>query len=279
MPCSFHVRPRANCVAVPRTACWLLSVVASGVPVSIIFLDRSFQSPNIVCRVSRQMASREEVIKEYARLSGQYDTRWRRYTQATVQATLQRLPPLPYQALVVDVACGTGCFAEALSHHPQASRVSKFIGIDISADMIKIATSKAAVKSFGFCSEWYVGAAESVKCVGSGQANLVVTTSSLHYFADPVKFMSEAARVLKESGFLLCSDWCGDYFTSQVLELRLRLTRSPVKRIFKCSELERLVQGARLKLSSSDSELLGCFWGFMFVVAQKGDNFICQSTL
>jgi ubiquinone/menaquinone biosynthesis C-methylase UbiE len=203
------------------------------------------------------------VAEEYARTSSSYDMRWSRYLQATIHATVRKLPRLPKEAVVIDLACGTGAFAEALCEQQQ--NISNFVGLDISCEMLAVAKSK----TFGCQTEWHRAAADAELPIAPNQADLVVTTSALHYFNQPDKALSEAVRVLKPSGVFLCGDWCGDYLTCRLLEAWLWLRGKASHKIWTLREAEDMLKRSGLKLESSGSQLLLGFWGYMVLVARK----------
>lgn len=210
------------------------------------------------------------VAKEYNALAHFYDKRWTKYTNATLRHTMDKFPSLPENAVLVDLACGTGALAETLAGQHTASRsLSKYIGLDISQEMLNKAVSKAAELDASFETEWILGAADKRIGLADGIADVVVTTNALHYFDDAAGMVAEVARVLKPGGVFVCADWCGDYITCRLLEGWLWLKGSPVHHVFKSAEADQLVSAAKLRSVSSDKKLLLYFWGHMVITAQK----------
>ncbi len=208
-------------------------------------------------------------MKEYTALASSYDRRWSRYTSATLKETLTHLPPLPNHAVVVDFACGTGALAEALSQHSCGNHLDKYIGVDISASMVQEASIKTCHQPYPFEVEWHVGAVDAELPFASGFADLLISTSSLHFLVSPEAMVSEAVRLLKAGGMFVCSDWCGDFTTCKLLGMWLRLRQAPLHKMFGTAEAEHLLTRAGLVMVSSKSKLLLRFWGFMVLVARR----------
>lgn len=100
---------------------------------------------------------------------------------------------------VLDVGCGAGHTAIAL-----ARRAASCVGMDLTESMVAIAEKYArevGVANAAFC----VGDAENLVWP-DGTFDLVACRYAVHHFADPRRFIDEAARVLKPGGCLLISD-------------------------------------------------------------------------
>jgi len=110
--------------------------------------------------------------------------------------------PLEAGATIVDLGTGSGVLSLELGKlWPQA----RIIGVDLSADMLRIARKNAAeagVSNF----ETRLGRAEEIP-LESNSANLVVSQSSFHEWEDQQKGLSEVFRILQSGGRLILKDY------------------------------------------------------------------------
>src|SRR5262249_2397729 len=94
---------------------------------------------------------------------------------------------------VLDLACGTGRFSQALAAHFN----SKVIGIDASLKMLRQALINRTDSRV-----WYAsGAAEAVP-LRSDSIDLVFISMAFHHFNDPHNAAEECRRVLRNDGRL-----------------------------------------------------------------------------
>lgn len=104
------------------------------------------------------------------------------------------LQPIRSARLAIDVGCGTGLSARAVSY--LADRV---IAVDASAAMLRSAERHAAIR-------YLVAAAERIP-VGDGVADLATVGGAFHWFDQPAAF-AELARVLRGgAGLVVYSDF------------------------------------------------------------------------
>jgi len=118
------------------------------------------------------------------------------------------LAPLEREVTVVDLGTGPGLLSIELDKLlPQA----KLIGVDPSAEMLKIArenAEEAGVANY----EARPGSAEKLP-ISSNAVDAVVTQSSFHEWADPQKGLVEVFRVLKPGGSLFLKDYNRAWFS------------------------------------------------------------------
>ena len=110
---------------------------------------------------------------------------WRR----AAVASFSQNPPRE----VLDVACGTGDFVEAVL---AASPASKVTGLDFSEEMLKLARAR------GYPATFQQGDALALP-FGAGRFDAVTVGFGLRNFSDIPKALSEMARVLKPGGRLI----------------------------------------------------------------------------
>lgn len=99
---------------------------------------------------------------------------------------------------VIDVACGTGALAVAVSENVGPS--GKAVGIDINEGMLDIARSKSSFV------EWINAPAEALP-FKDNHFDCVVSQFGLMYFGNQKKAIREMIRVLKQGGSLAVAVW------------------------------------------------------------------------
>ena len=118
--------------------------------------------------------------------------------QADIEAKMRDLlgeGPFNY---MVDLGTGTGRMLEVFS-----DRIKRGSGIDNNSQMLKVARSKLASREHIAVRQGDLLAAP----LDNGVADLVSLHQVLHYLEDPEEAISEAARLLSETGQLLIVDY------------------------------------------------------------------------
>ncbi|MFA0740721.1 MAG: hypothetical protein DFNUSKGM_000828 [Candidatus Fervidibacter sacchari] len=128
-------------------------------------------------------------------LSGFSDVRWRKFA----------VEWLPVSArTVVDIGTGTGDFAFAVLDRCNEAKV---IGIDLSAQMLKLAQRKAVNQSKKDSCSWLVADGLNLP-LRDGFADAVVCAFVIRNFEDLTKGLREMHRVLKPDGVALILEFC-----------------------------------------------------------------------
>lgn len=127
------------------------------------------------------------------------------YEEVYLPALFQEWCPLAIQAAnvktgdsVVDVACGSGALAMAVSEHVGSN--GKTIGVDINEGMLNIARSKLS------SIEWLNAPAEKLPFTAD-YFNCVVSQFGLMYFENQEVALREMIRVLKPGGTMAVIVW------------------------------------------------------------------------
>jgi ubiquinone/menaquinone biosynthesis C-methylase UbiE len=103
------------------------------------------------------------------------------------------------KATILDLGCGPGDLALELAHRLRDSRV---VGLDLSPSMMQLASRHATTDGR---LRFIVGKAEALP-FSDESVDLVVSTLSLHHWADPASAFAEIWRVLKPEGVALIYD-------------------------------------------------------------------------
>ncbi|MET0398929.1 MAG: class I SAM-dependent methyltransferase [Longimicrobiaceae bacterium] len=179
------------------------------------------------------MTSAPSVRREYDALAARYDRHWERYTRESLELFRPLLAGRE-AGRVLDLGCGTGALLPRLG--AWGAGVARYTGVDLSAEMLRVAAGKAEGAAFpaGF-------AAASADALPFGDAafDTVVSASSLHFWADAEAALVEARRVLRPGGRLLLVDWSRDPLAMRLLEwwLRLRSGGRSHHRVYTAAEL------------------------------------------
>ena len=148
-------------------------------------------------RLDRRLRERRSGAEEFfAGAAGDWD-RLRAEWYGTGFGASALLALLPPDWTVVDLGCGTGSLAAALS--PEVARV---VGVDQSADMLRSARRRTA--GLGNV-ELRRGALEALP-LEDASCDAALLVLSLGWVADPPRVLAEAARVVRPGGRLAMVD-------------------------------------------------------------------------
>ncbi|HCW09111.1 MAG TPA: hypothetical protein DGG95_17270 [Cytophagales bacterium] len=107
---------------------------------------------------------------------------------------------------ITDIGCGPGYLLQSVSKEfPE----NKLVGVDISKEMVEKAKANFASMGYGERIEFRQGAADYLPFDDSTQ-DFIVSTFSLHHWADPEASFKEIFRILKPGGQMLIFDFRRD---------------------------------------------------------------------
>jgi SAM-dependent methyltransferase len=119
--------------------------------------------------------------------------------------------PLPANARVLDVACGTGN-----TTIPLAKRGMHVTGLDLAPNLLEQARARAA--EAGLAADFIEGDAEQLP-FADGTFDAVVTMFGAMFAPRPEIVASELARVLKPGGMLAMANWAPNAFTGKMFKI------------------------------------------------------------
>ncbi|HEX5442210.1 MAG TPA: class I SAM-dependent methyltransferase [Pirellulales bacterium] len=197
------------------------------------------------------------VRQAYDRLADEYDTRWRRYIDASVQLALEAVE-LQGRERVLDLGCGTGQLeARLLARWSQL----QITGVDVSPNMLcKAAATRLPVR-------WLVGEAAALP-LADARFDVVACLSAFHYFGQPRAALAEMRRVLRSQGQLIVVDWCDDYLTCKLCSAWLRLTDPAFYKTYSLAECQAEFERAGFQIISAARCRIGWLWGMMRLVCR-----------
>jgi len=195
---------------------------------------------------------RRFVVKQYAKLASEYDSRWSFYIRATTDATMDRLPCTVGD--VLDVGCGTGALLTCLSN---TSRASSLTGVDASVEMLDIARERLS-RDVALHECW----AEQLPFEDCS-FDTVVSCNMFHFIRRPSDALNEMLRVLRPNGVVIITDWCDDYLTCKLCDIYLRWF-DPSH--FRC---RTFLEAANARQIEIDKYKITFLWGLMTATARK----------
>jgi ubiquinone/menaquinone biosynthesis C-methylase UbiE len=197
--------------------------------------------------------------EEYDRLAGEYDRRWRRYVNATLDVAFEALSFREGER-VLDIPCGTGEFERrALAASPSL----QIVGADLSEAMLR----QAQGKRIGAVLWTQADACELP--FADASFDRVVCLNSLHYFRDPLAALRDFMRVLRPGGELLLVDWCDDYLSCKLCSLWLRWTDPAFFKIYSLKECRAFVERAGFVIVRAERRRVLRIWGLMRLACRK----------
>lgn len=206
-------------------------------------------------------SERQMVEEEYEQLAAEYDQRWSGYIASSTEETLRRIT-LNEGDRLLDVGCGTGVLLEqVLARWPTV----RAVGTDLSGEMLGVAWGRLRGRVP------LVRADVSHLPFATHSFDVVVSSSSLHYWPDPERALAGIRRVLRPGGRLVLTDWCGDYLSCRLLHLGLRLTGRAQERAYRSGELAVLLEDAGYRKVSLERYKLDWFWGLMTATATRSE--------
>lgn len=199
------------------------------------------------------------VREQYDQMAARYDQHWSTYVADTL-FFLKTWADISPEAVVLDIACGTGEFEQLLlADHP----TQQLVGVDISEKMLEIAKQKCHV----YPSVSFQIASASALPFASNSFDVVVSANSFHYFDNPGTALEEMKRVLKPNGIVVILDWCKDYLLCQICDIMLKLFDPAYMQCYNQKEFHSMFASAHFNVHRATRVRFGVLWGLMVVTA------------
>ena len=171
--------------------------------------------------------AKDQARRKFDRWADRYERdRRSRFNLAPQREALERLS-LSRDDRFLDVGCGTGA-AVPLA----AATVERAVGLDLSEQMV----ARAKELAVGIpAAEFVPGDSEQLPFADS-EFNAILCTASFHHYPDPIRALSEMARVLKSDGRLVIADGCADLRIARLADWFLRRFDRSHVRLYRTSE-------------------------------------------
>lgn len=121
---------------------------------------------------------------------------------ATDVAALPQVAAMPEISAVLEIGAGPGEVAFEIARHLPLVDI---VGVDLADAMVETATSRAVDAGLGDRVRFVLGDAAALP-VGDASFDVVVSSLSLHHWADPGTVFAEIGRVLRPGGVALIYD-------------------------------------------------------------------------
>ena len=188
---------------------------------------------------------------EYDRAAADYDRRWARYTRAS-HALLRPWIEGGGLGRVLDVGCGTGDLLPLLR-----GRIEAYVGIDLSAEMLKVARPKADRRDVPV---GLAAADAGALPLRNAAFDTATSVSVLHYWDDAGQGLAEIRRVLRPGGRLLLLDWLRDPLPMRLLNAWMRFTRVEYRRMYSRAALADALTSAGFQVQAEARGSAGGPW-------------------
>jgi len=197
---------------------------------------------------------------EFSKDAADYDHS-RRYAslRAVYSKIVDEALSQPFKSLL-DVGCGTGALMLMVQERlPNA----KLFGIDISEEMIKVATAKLAAKA-----DLRVSDSENLP-FESGSFDLVLCTFSFHHHPNAEAVFKGFGNLLARNGRLIVADPLAPTPVRQVMNILIPFMKDGTVRYYSKREMYVLAESAGLSISKWAT----LNWHSYMMVAQKTPRF------
>ncbi|HVA44917.1 MAG TPA: class I SAM-dependent methyltransferase [Pirellulales bacterium] len=206
---------------------------------------------------SKTMTDHSHVRRSYDELAASYDTRWRKYIDATLALAMEPLELTGHER-VLDVGCGTGELLRRLFDRWPRLRVT---GVDVSPNMLRRAAEK--------CTGAALLAAEAHRLPSTdGCFDVVICANAFHYFRRPDCALAEFRRVLRPAGRLLLVDWCDDYLSCKLCSLWLRWTDPAFHHAYTLRACREMLQQSGFVVGMAFHRRIDWLWGQMCLTGE-----------
>jgi ubiquinone/menaquinone biosynthesis C-methylase UbiE len=204
------------------------------------------------------MSEHLPVRHSYDSLAASYDTRWRRYIDATLALATEPLQFSGHEH-VLDVGCGTGELERRLLERCPMLRVA---GVDVSPNMLRQAAQKGM-------SAVLVAAEADRLPFADGSFDIAICANAFHYFRRPDCSLAEMRRLLRPEGRLVLVDWCDDYLSCKLCSVWLRWTDPAFHRTYSLAACRRLLETGGFVIKAGLRRRIDWLWGLMCFVCGK----------
>jgi ubiquinone/menaquinone biosynthesis C-methylase UbiE len=244
---------------------WIILVI---ILLLLVVLLIGFQRVTPPRRASFEGIDSPEVIQAYDLIS-----RWPQF-KVLRRMVLRELKKRRPAGVLADVGCGPGYLIALLaSSFPDLH----IVGVDISEEMVKAASSNFSSPGYGKRVEFRRGDVQKLP-FADDTLDFVVSTLSLHHWQDPKLALNEIHRVLKPGGQFLLFDLRRDSYRLFYWLIRFAQTfvvpapmwqvdepRGSVLASYTPAEMERLL--AEIPLAKHEVKP---GFGWMFMLGRKG---------
>jgi ubiquinone/menaquinone biosynthesis C-methylase UbiE len=190
----------------------------------------------------------EESIKNYNKIASNYDETFDGKFTRGFKKELANIIHLEDGYKLLDVACGNGMLLKMLSNKKNIESY----GVDISENMVKEAQNRYPQMQFCATNSAYLPFEDRF-------FDIITVCAAFHHFTEPLKFISEAKRILKPGGYIYVADPYFPPIVRQITNIILPLLKMGDVKVYAKAELLRMFQDEGFKnMSVKRFGMLGC---------------------
>lgn len=164
---------------------------------------------------------------------------------------------------VLDVGCGTGALLDGIEGARKGNGGPRLAGVDLSYGMLAVARGKLSRR----------GALVVADAAGlpfpPARFDLVVSSSALHHWSEPLGALGEMARVLRPAGRVAITDWCGDRWVERLRSRIRRRHEHDRLRVYRSVELAALLEETGFVDVLVERWRIGWRWSLMTATAAR----------
>lgn len=196
--------------------------------------------------------SQDDNVKFWQSIAGKYDRIMGLIAKDYAKLIERIVSDVKPNWRVLEVAMGT-----ALITLEVAKKADEVIGLDLSSEMVRVATQKAAAMEVENV-KFVVGSAYQLE-FEDAVFDCVITANALHVMETPKKTLAEAKRVLKPGGTLIAMSYC--HGESMWMRIKSRIittiSRFKVYHRMTAKETAELVEASGFKVIKLDKVIAG----------------------
>jgi ubiquinone/menaquinone biosynthesis C-methylase UbiE len=198
----------------------------------------------------------------YKRIADNYDSRWKNYTDNTLQKLIQYLPASLENKTILDFGCGTGELVKRLlSLNPDLAHIT---GYDPVEEILRQAQMKM--------SQLPEDSQKKVKLQShlnfENKFDLIVSSSVFHYLPKPRARLHHFKSLLREGGILVLLDYTKSSLLVRYFEWFFKYIDSMHQQAYTPKQIKIMVESADFKLEDSEEFKITPLWkGFVIRVS------------
>ena len=176
----------------------------------------------------------DNVLKDYERIAGFYDTHWSDYTNAIHDWTLSRIKETQSPQSILDVGCGTGMMLQRLS---EVFPSSDLTGLDTSPSMLKQAVEncpEARLVETNVDNDWPL--------CGEHRWDAVLSLSVLHHLEDHKAHFHRLHHYCSKDGAAYLADFALDSLSMTIGDIWWKMRLPSYVKAYSSKRLKQLIQ-------------------------------------
>lgn len=197
----------------------------------------------------------------YKNIADFYDQRWKRYTDNTLDKVIRYFPDALENKVMLDFGCGTGeLLKRLLTVHPDLTQV---IGYDPVEEMLQQAQDK--IQQFPEHTRKKVKLQNHKNF--ETRFDIIVSTSVLHYLAQPHLELSNLKSVLQKNGLLILLDYTKKGLLAKYFEWVIKRIDAMHHKAYHPHQIREMVGSAGFKINKSEEFDITLLWKGIIIQA------------